>query len=1031
MQRIPRFLTRLAASTVLAAFVVSGCQDAQHLVLIDVFSEQPVSEIEVVLISLDQERPTHTESAQRYSPPRTPEELRGEDPIRIAVDLEGPALVAVHIRARTADDQPLYATRCYGVDGILEDEVMLADISALDGDGDGFLADPLAGCLEPDEDGGSRPCDELDFVCSGEPGGGGDCDDTRDDFYPGANDQCRNRLDEDCSGADASCEDNDMDGWEACPPDPVGDCDCDDGAPEVNPDAIETIRDTEDEEATCNDGIDQDCDGMDSPCDQDGDGIFADRDGLPDCDDTDPTVYPMAPETPGGVCDGKDNNCNMLVDEVPECLPANFDGDPADACEPGETDPSTCDCNDCDPGIFGGPDSREVCANGFDDDCDMAVDEGCPDPADDMDGDGQSPPMDCDDSDPLAYVHAPDEPVIDRCGDGVAASCIPGEDRDCALDLDGDGYVEPPQCEDDASIGPEIPETCNGVDDDCDGVVDEVYDMDMPPTMGCIDGSPVDFFSTVFEHCGGCRATCSLETATECVGGTCDCVFDDSMTGPCGGGTTCCMNGGCVDTMTDPNNCGGCGRRCGFGETCVGGECRCGDATGGSSDVSPQACPEPDDAPEPSARENETQQCCGPEGGETCVDVTSNDSHCDICDFVCGPSSECVDRRCECVTEAGRDWRDCNGDLLTEPDNDGCEADLEGDPATCGSCTTSCSAPNAVEECVMRTCGIDSCTDPWRDCDGAYTNGCEANLRRDEDNCGSCGRTCDGAEVCVDRNCVSVCGDGLIASDEQCDDGDTSGGDGCSGSCDEETGWSCSGEPSSCSEDCGDGRVVGGEGCDDGDTSGGDGCSGSCTEETGWSCSGEPSSCSEDCGDGRIVGGEGCDDGDTSGGDGCSGSCTEEAGYTCTGEPSMCTADCGNGMLDGGEECDDGDTSGGDGCSSSCTEETGWSCSGEPSTCDTTCGDGIMAGSESCDDGYTDACGTCNDDCSGAGSGATCGDGDVCPELETCDDNNTDACGTCSADCSTTQSGGDCGAGVGCASSADCTNMCTGSNMCN
>ena len=35
-----------------------------------------------------------------------------------------------------------------------------------------------------------------------------------------------------------------------------------------------------------------------------------------------------------------------------------------------------------------------------------------------------------------------------------------------------------------------------------------------------------------------------------------------------------------------------------------------------------------------------------------------------------------------------------------------------------------------------------------------------------------------------------------------------------------------------------------------------------------------------------------------------------------------------------------------------------------------------------CDDGYTDDCGSCNADCSAAGSGSTCGDGNVCPEFE-------------------------------------------------
>ena len=47
-----------------------------------------------------------------------------------------------------------------------------------------------------------------------------------------------------------------------------------------------------------------------------------------------------------------------------------------------------------------------------------------------------------------------------------------------------------------------------------------------------------------------------------------------------------------------------------------------------------------------------------------------------------------------------------------------------------------------------------------------------------------------------------------------------------------------------------------------------------------------------------------------------------------------------------------------------------------------------------------DACGTCNADCSGVGSGATCGDGSLCPEFEFCDDGNTDECDGCYGDCS-------------------------------
>jgi cysteine-rich repeat protein len=45
-----------------------------------------------------------------------------------------------------------------------------------------------------------------------------------------------------------------------------------------------------------------------------------------------------------------------------------------------------------------------------------------------------------------------------------------------------------------------------------------------------------------------------------------------------------------------------------------------------------------------------------------------------------------------------------------------------------------------------------------------------------------------------------VCGDGIIQADldEVCDDGDTAGGDGCDGDCQEETGFVCVEEPSVC-----------------------------------------------------------------------------------------------------------------------------------------------------------------------------------------------------------------------------------------
>jgi cysteine-rich repeat protein len=47
-----------------------------------------------------------------------------------------------------------------------------------------------------------------------------------------------------------------------------------------------------------------------------------------------------------------------------------------------------------------------------------------------------------------------------------------------------------------------------------------------------------------------------------------------------------------------------------------------------------------------------------------------------------------------------------------------------------------------------------------------------------------------------------LCGDGYVDPDfaEGCDDAETVDGDGCSSTCQVESGWSCSGQPSSCTK---------------------------------------------------------------------------------------------------------------------------------------------------------------------------------------------------------------------------------------
>jgi uncharacterized delta-60 repeat protein len=62
-----------------------------------------------------------------------------------------------------------------------------------------------------------------------------------------------------------------------------------------------------------------------------------------------------------------------------------------------------------------------------------------------------------------------------------------------------------------------------------------------------------------------------------------------------------------------------------------------------------------------------------------------------------------------------------------------------------------------------------------------------------------------GASLCSDSGRAAVCGNGVIETGEQCDDGYTDNGDGCSSICQTESGWSCTGQPSVCTQTGGGG----------------------------------------------------------------------------------------------------------------------------------------------------------------------------------------------------------------------------------
>ena len=396
--------------------------------------------------------------------------------------------------------------------------------NAIDDNCDGVIDEPAAdgSTFYRDHDGDGYGDNTVSMQACAAPDGftsdDGDCDDAEAAVYPGApEDDCTDPVDYNCDGS-TGYADLDGDGTPACN-------DCDDTDPDVNPYAAEI----------CNDGVDDNCDGVADEEGSVGEQMwFADADGdlhgdpavqlvscsqpegfvdnSDDCDDSASEANPSGVE----VCDGLDNDCDGTVDGpdpiggMTVYVDADGDGVGTTAvsrivCTPEDDFVSVSgDCDDTDPSAF--PGAEEVC-DGVDNDCSGEADEGLlmtvyPDP----DGDGYGMallPMeacvvesgmsatagDCDETD--AAVH----PGADEVCDGVDNDCSGEADEGLGityyLDTDGDGFgvadmtieacsfpvgyaLTPGDCDNsDSSINPSAPETCDEVDNDCDGDIDD------------------------------------------------------------------------------------------------------------------------------------------------------------------------------------------------------------------------------------------------------------------------------------------------------------------------------------------------------------------------------------------------------------------------------------------------------------------------------------------------------------------------------------------------------------------------------
>ena len=302
----------------------------------------------------------------------------------------------------------------------------------------------------------------------------GDCDDENAAINPDA--------EEICDGLDNNCDevvdegltetwwlDGDEDGFgdTEAPAELCGEIegyvdnedDCDDSNADVHPDAIELCNALDD---NCDGDIDEageepwyaDADGDGygdaavsiSECDPDGAWVPDDT----DCDDEDALVNPGMDD----ICNLADDDCDGDIDEDPEFtwyMDLDSDGfgsstEVQSCVQPESTSDITGDCDDGDDAIH--PDADEVCDD-FDNDCDGVADND--DALDalnwytDTDGDG----------------FGDDSTVTTACSQ---PSGLVAEGGDCD--------------ETSTDINPDADEACDGVDTDCNGVLDDDYATD-------------------------------------------------------------------------------------------------------------------------------------------------------------------------------------------------------------------------------------------------------------------------------------------------------------------------------------------------------------------------------------------------------------------------------------------------------------------------------------------------------------------------------------------------------------------------
>jgi hypothetical protein len=373
------------------------------------------------------------------------------------------------------------------------------------------------------------------------------------------------------------------------------------------------------------------------------------------------------------------------------------------------------------------PPVREVCAPpselALDENCDGHIDEGCP-----------------------CMLGAVGPCYTGPTGTATVGSCHAGTHR-CVQNAMGG--VEFDECVDQALPADETcanlgaDDNCNGVPDDISGLGDDCRDEGLRGE--CKKGK--------LACAGGGALSCLTQTATtercNLLDDDCDGAVDNGfMTQTdaancgacgraCGAGLSCC-GGECVDRQTDRQSCGICGRACADGEECCQGECKRVDSDESNCGLCGRGCA-------PGAT------CCG----GSCADTRTSTTHCGGCDRGCGGAQACCGSTC-----APPNAPACTGCAMTCTGGATCCppicTDRQTDPSNCGSCGRRC-GPDQL--CCAGDCvpvgpdhcgGCAACPNSGDQCCGGA---CRAN---DESNCQGCNVHCGGGEVCCESGCANL-----------------------------------------------------------------------------------------------------------------------------------------------------------------------------------------------------------------------------------------------------------------------------------